>query len=83
EQEMFITNKVKFEDLPSYEIGMEKGFQDGMEKGMEKGIEKGMEKGILALYKITGDISLIKKELGIEENKIFAVLEKHGIKAKK
>ncbi len=67
EQEMFITNKVKFEDLPSYEIGM----------------EKGMEKGILALYKVTGDISLIKKELGIEENKIFAVLEKHGIKAKK
>jgi len=42
-----------------------------------------MEKGILALYKVTGDISLIKKELGIEENKIFAVLEKHGIKAKK
>ncbi len=38
---MFITNKVKFEDLPSYEIGM--------------------ETGILALYKITGDISLIKK----------------------
>jgi len=66
EKEMFITNKVKFEDLPSYEIGL----------------EKGMEKGILALYKITKDINLIEKEMGVKKDKILFILEKNGIKVK-
>jgi predicted transposase/invertase (TIGR01784 family) len=47
EQEMLST--LRYEDLPSYEIGMEKGIERGMERGrvegMERGIEKGMEKG--------------------------------------
>ena len=66
EKEMFITNKVKFEDLPSYEIGL----------------EKGMEKGILALYKIIKDINLIEKEMGVKKDKILFILEKNGIKVK-
>ncbi|WP_456480060.1 hypothetical protein [Nautilia sp.] len=74
EKEMFITNKVKFEDLPSYEIGME--------KGIEKGMEKGMEKGIIALYKITKDINLIEKEMGVGKDKILIILEKNGIRVK-
>ena len=32
---------ITFEDYPSYEIGMEKGFNVGITRGIEKGIEKG------------------------------------------
>jgi len=76
ESEMFITNKVKFEDLPSYEIGMEKGFEKGMEKGMEKGIEK----GVVALFKVTKDIDLIQKEFGLKKEKIIEILKNNGFK---
>ena len=71
ESEMFITNKVKFEDLPSYEIGM------------ERGIEKGIEKGIVALFKITNDIDLVQKELGLKKEKIIEILKKNGFKVYK
>jgi len=52
EAETVITN-VKVENLPSYELGMEKG----IEKGIEKGMEQGMEKVILQmLQKNTAEI---------------------------
>jgi predicted transposase/invertase (TIGR01784 family) len=46
EEEMGLMH-TRWEDLPSYEIGLEKGIEDGMKKGIEKGIEKGKEEGFL------------------------------------
>ena len=36
---------IKYEDLPSYEIGMEKGMERGLERGMERGFSKGVTQG--------------------------------------
>jgi predicted transposase/invertase (TIGR01784 family) len=46
EYEMILTSKVKWEDLPSYEIGFEKGLEDGLQQGLEKGLQQGLEKGL-------------------------------------
>lgn len=32
--------------LPSYELGLEKGWKDGMEVGLERGLAYGMDKGM-------------------------------------
>ena len=45
EAESMLT-QVNIEQLPSYELGMEKGMETGMEKGMEKGMERGVEQGV-------------------------------------
>ena len=37
--------QVNIEQLPSYELGMEKGMEKGMERGVEQGVEKGMTVG--------------------------------------
>ena len=71
EEEMIFFKEVKLEDLPSYEIGI------------EKGMEKGMEKGVLSLYKYVKDIDLISKEFNMKKDKIIYILEKNGIKVKK
>ena len=67
EEEMGLQH-LTWEDLPSYEIGLEKG----MEKGMEKGIEKGMEKGkMLAMKEIANKLILAFKD----EKKVASILE--------
>ncbi|SFV89517.1 RNA polymerase sigma factor RpoD [hydrothermal vent metagenome] len=42
--------QINYENLPSYEIGMERGVQKGMERGvqqgMERGVQQGMERGV-------------------------------------
>ncbi len=45
EAETMITN-VNIENLPSYELGMEKGIEAGIEQGIKKGTEAGIETGI-------------------------------------
>ena len=42
EAETVITD-INIENLPSYELGMEKGIETGMEAGIEKGLEKGIQ----------------------------------------
>lgn len=37
---------VRIEDLPSYELGLERGMERGMERGIERGVEEGVEMGI-------------------------------------
>ena len=36
---------VAIEELPSYEIGMEKGLEKGLEKGVREGVEQGLRRG--------------------------------------
>jgi hypothetical protein len=66
---------IRWEDLPSYEIGLE--------KGMQKGIQKGLEKGVISLYKYVKDIDLISKEFNLEKTKVIYILDKYGIRVKK
>ena len=62
---------IRWEDLPSYEIGM------------QKGIQKGLEKGVISLYKYVKDIDLISKEFNLEKTKVIYILDKYGIRVKK
>ncbi len=48
-KEEAMLREIKWEDLPSYEIGLERGLERGIEKGMERGMEKGK---IVALFEI-------------------------------
>ncbi|MBN2826248.1 MAG: hypothetical protein JXQ76_13035, partial [Campylobacterales bacterium] len=36
---------MKFEDLPSYNIGMERGIERGFERGISQGISQGINQG--------------------------------------
>jgi predicted transposase YdaD len=45
EKEKMLTD-VRLEELPSFELGFEKGIENGLEKGLERGIAQGLEKGI-------------------------------------
>jgi flagellar biosynthesis/type III secretory pathway protein FliH len=77
---------IKWEDLPSYEIGMEKGFEAGMQQGIEEGIQKGIQKGmqegiqkgmqeerkkmLKAMIELGVPIDSIISKLNIDENEI-------------
>jgi predicted transposase/invertase (TIGR01784 family) len=81
---------ISWEDLPSYEIGMEKGFERGIEKGIEKGIKKGIEKGIEkgkeierikfinAMIKLGIKPSQIAKELNVDESDILKFIDNNA-----
>jgi len=56
---------IKWEDLPSYEIGL----------------EEGLERGVVGLYKYVKDIEIISKEFEIDKKKVITILDKNGIKA--
>ena len=70
---------IKLEDLPSYEIGLEKGMQKGIEKGMQKGMQKGKE---LAIKEIANKLILkfndekkVVEILDIDENLLKKLLK--------
>jgi predicted transposase YdaD len=46
-----VITDINIENLPSYELGMEKGLATGMERGIERGMENGVEKGIQQMIK--------------------------------
>ncbi|MEO1927409.1 MAG: hypothetical protein ABGX26_01795 [Nautiliaceae bacterium] len=66
ESEMILTSKVKWEDLPSYEIGLEKGMEKGIEKEKEVVILNGYKMGLkiedIALL-VNSSVSEVKKVL--------------------
>jgi len=91
EAEMGLQN-LTWEDLPSYEIGLEKGIEKGIEKGMQEGIQKGLEKGlqegikrgliegeILAYYKLGLDIKTISQKMKLPEEEIKKIIKKHKV----
>jgi len=67
EAEEMIT-QIQIENLPSYEIGMEKG----LERGMERGLERGMEKGKI---KAEQEKAKAKQEKLISAQKLLSVLD--------
>ena len=66
---------ISWEDLPSYEIGMEKGFERGIEKGIERGKEIERIKFINAMIKLGIKPSQIAKELNVDESDILKIVK--------
>ncbi len=86
EAEMGLQN-LTWEDLPSYEIGLEKGLEKGLEEGLEKGLKKGLEEGIkkgvlkgkiLMLKELGFSDKEISQKLNISQNKIEELLKENN-----
>ena len=59
--------EIKYEQLPSYELGLEKGIEKGIQRGLERGRQEGISEGISEGTLQTA-ITLIQKfKLSIEE----------------
>ena len=79
EAEMGLQN-LTWEDLPSYEIGLERGIEKGMQEGIQKGLEKGLIEGeILAYYKLGLDIQTISQKMKLPEEEIKKIIKKHKV----
>ncbi len=74
EAEMGLQN-LTWEDLPSYEIGLEKGLEKGLQEGIKKGILKGK---ILMLKELGFSDKEISKKLNISQNKIEEILKENN-----
>ena len=82
EAEMGLQN-LTWEDLPSYEIGLEKGIEKGLAEGIEQGIEKGKITGkILAYYELGLDIKTIANKINLTENEVKEIINKYFNKGK-
>ena len=72
---------IRYEDLPSYEIGYESGIQKGIQKGIKEGIQKGEFNGILKSAKLMVErfnlsIESVSKELNIPLDELKRYIEK-------
>ncbi len=58
--------EIKYEDLPSYEIGIERGMQKGMQRGIERGVSQGaMQAASTMIKKFKLSVEDVAKELNI------------------
>jgi len=65
EEEMGLMD-IRWEDLPSYEIGLEKGIKDGMEQGLQQGLQKGkIESAKIMIRDFRLSIDEVSKKLDI------------------
>ena len=60
--------KINYENLPSYELGIEQGIADGLAKGFSQGISQGISQGVLQGQLETA--SMMIKEFNIPVDKI-------------
>ena len=68
--------QINYENLPSYEIGMERGMERGIQQGMERGVQQGVQQGVSQIAKNLLDLLddktiAIKTGLSIEVVKSF------------
>ncbi|MEO1927690.1 MAG: hypothetical protein ABGX26_03270 [Nautiliaceae bacterium] len=74
EEEMGLQH-LKWEDLPSYEIGMEKGFQKGIQKGIEEGKYLAMKEIANKLILTFNDKEKVADILGVDEKTLSELLK--------
>jgi len=75
EIEMNIANP-KWEDFPSYWVGMEKGMEKGIEEGIKKGEKIGILKGkIITLKELGLDNKEIAKKCNVSVEKVEKILK--------
>ncbi len=66
--------EIKYEQLPSYEIGLEKGMERGRQEGISEGISQGtLQAAITLIQKFKLSIEEVAKELNIS----MTELKKH------
>jgi len=74
---------IRFEDLPSYEIGLEAGIQRGMQQGIQRGMQQGMQQAkketIINGYRAGIDLEMISKMLKMKVDEIKEVLIQNNI----
>ena len=74
EVEMGLQN-LTWEDLPSYEIGLERGIKRGIQKGLKQGILKGR---VITLYELDFPIEEIAKRLNLNIEKVKNILKENN-----
>ncbi len=65
---------MKFEDLPSYSIGMERGIERGIERGFERGISQGIIHSAITMIK---EFHLSVEQVASKLNISIDELKKH------
>ena len=73
---------IKYEELPSYEIGMERGIERGFSNGISQGLSQGLSQGIIntAIKMITKfklSVEDVAKELNISIDELKKHLDKN------
>jgi len=73
-KEVEMLSNIRYEDLPSYEIGIEKGVERGIQQGIEKGIQRGIQSSMVMvakqMLKLNQDIQLIAQITQLSPQKI-------------
>ena len=81
EEEMAL-QYLTWEDLPSYQVGIEKGIEAGIQKGIEAGIQKGIQKAkeetIQKMIQIGMNDEMILKIVDINEIQLKQLKEKYA-----
>ena len=72
---------IKYEDLPSYEIGMERGFNNGFNNGISEGLSQGISQGIITtaitmIKEFNLSIDIVAKKLNISIDELKNYLDK-------
>ena len=70
---------IRFEDLPSYEIGLEAGIQRGMQQGMQRGMQQAKKETIINGYRAGIDLEMISKMLKMKVDEIKEILIQNNI----
>ncbi len=65
---------ITFEDYPSYEIGMEKGFNVGITKGIEQGMQKERKKLIKMMLDFGIPFEVIAQKLDTDIESLKKVI---------
>jgi len=72
---------IKYEDLPSYEIGMERGFNRGISQGISQGLSQGISQGIIntattMIKEFNLSVEMVAKKLNISIDELKKHLDK-------
>ena len=77
---------IKYEELPSYEIGMERGMERGIERGIERGMARGFSNGIsqgiintatTMIKEFNLSVEIVAKKLNISIDELKKHLDKN------
>ena len=67
---------IKYEDLPSYEIGLERGYNNGISQGLSQGLSQGIfETAIKMIDKFNLSIDEVIKELNIKKEELLEYMK--------
>ncbi len=78
-KEVEMLRTTTYQDLPSWQIGLEMGQKEGFERGEQYGQKEGIIKGkILAMYELGLDIDTISKKVNKSKEEILKVIKENN-----